>query len=149
MNKKTSVEIVSILYMCLFLYAAGSKWMDYNLSREQIALMPLLASVAHILAWLVPLVEIVLAVLIYIPKFRRTGLYAATGLMILFTGYVAYMMLFYTHLPCSCGGLIDKLSWKGHLIFNSVFVILGVLSLVLLNRHLSNGQTSNKYSIAQ
>jgi hypothetical protein len=133
LRKSTLIEIIAILYMSMFLYTAFSKWSDYTMTREQMALMPALESVAHIVVWLLPATEIVIALLIFIHQTRKTGLYAATILMILFTLYIIYMMLFYPNLPCSCGGFLTELSWPGHLVFNSSFILLGILAIRMYN----------------
>ncbi len=134
LKKSTLVEIIAILYMSMFLYTAFSKWSDYTMTREQMALMPLLTPVAHIIVWFLPATEIVITLLIFIHQTRKAGLYAATILMILFTIYIIYMMLFYPHLPCSCGGFLTELSWPDHLVFNSAFIVLGILAIRMHNK---------------
>ena len=134
LKKSTLVEIIAILYMSMFLYTAISKWTDYIMTREQMALMPLMTPIAHIVVWLLPATEIVLTLLIFFPTTRKKGLYAATVLMILFTLYIIYMMFFYSHLPCSCGGFLTELSWPGHLVFNSIFIMLGILGIRMHNQ---------------
>jgi hypothetical protein len=125
------------------LYTAISKLADYNLSREQMAMMPLMTPIAHIIAWALPVAEIIVAILIFIPKTRIKGLYAVTGLMIFFSVYIVYMMTNYEHLPCSCGGILQALSWKGHLIFNGVYILMGVVAIVLYRKSRKgiNGQS--------
>lgn len=134
LKKSILIEMIAILYMSMFLYTAFSKWSDYTMTREQMALMPALEPVAHIIVWLLPATEIVITLLIFFPQTRKKGLYAATILMILFTLYIIYMMLFFPHLPCSCGGFLTELSWPGHLIFNSTFIVLGILAIRMLNK---------------
>jgi hypothetical protein len=129
LKKSTLVEIIAILYMSMFLYTAFSKWSDYTMTREQTALMPLMTPIAHIVVWLLPATEIVITLLIFFSQTRKTGLFAATTLMILFTLYIIYMMLFYPNLPCSCGGFLTELSWPGHLVFNGSFIVLGILAI--------------------
>jgi uncharacterized membrane protein YjjP (DUF1212 family) len=48
-------------------------------------------------------------------------------------------MIFNKELPCSCGGIISLLSWGGHLVFNSVFILLAFAGVMLekLNRQLN------------
>lgn len=139
------VEFITILYISLMLYTAVSKLSDYNLSREQMAMMPLLRPISHIVAWLLPMIEIMLAVLVFLPVTRVKGLYGVTGLMVLFTIYIMYMMTNYQHLPCSCGGLIETLSWTGHLVFNLIYIMLGILAIVL---HEKGGQSTRNYAPA-
>jgi hypothetical protein len=129
LKKSIIVEIIAILYMSMFLYTAISKWSDVTMTQEQMALMPLMTPIAHIVVWLLPATEIVLTLLIFLPQTRKKGLYAATILMVLFTLYIIYMMLFYPNLPCSCGGFLTELSWPGHLVFNGVFIILGLIAI--------------------
>lgn len=143
LKKSTLVEIIVILYMSMFLYTAISKWSDYTMTREQMALMPLMTPIAHIVVWLLPATEITLALLIFFYQTRKIGLYAATTLMSLFTLYIIYMMLFYPHLPCSCGGFLTELSWPGHLVFNSVFIALGILAIRMLKTINSTTQQQN------
>ena len=148
LNKKALIEIISVLYMSMFIYTALSKWSDYTMTREQMALMPLITPVAHIIVWLLPSTEIALALLIFFTRTRKTGLYAGVGLMSLFTLYIAYMMLYYPTLPCSCGGFLDALSWTGHLIFNSVYIVLGAIALVLLKKERPSPGNADNLSYA-
>jgi hypothetical protein len=140
LKKSTIVEIIAILYMSMFLYTAISKWSDYTMTREQMALMPLMTPIAHIVVWLLPGTEIVITLFIFLYQTRKKGLYAATILMALFTLYIIYMMLFYPHLPCSCGGFLTELSWPGHLVFNGAFIVLGILAIRILNKSNSKPQ---------
>lgn len=140
LKKSTLIEIIVILYMSMFLYTAFSKWSDYTMTREQMALMPTLEPVAHIVVWLLPATEIVITLLIFFYQTRKTGLYAATILMILFTLYIIFMMLFFPHLPCSCGGFLTELSWPGHLVFNGSFIALGILAIRMYNKNKTNPQ---------
>jgi uncharacterized membrane protein YphA (DoxX/SURF4 family) len=140
LKKSTLIEIIVILYMSMFLYTAFSKWSDYTMTREQMALMPALEPIAHIVVWLLPATEIVITLLMFLDQTRKTGLYAATILMILFTIYIIFMMLFFPNLPCSCGGFLTELSWPGHLVFNGSFIALGILAIRMLNKSNTNPQ---------
>nr|WP_233260043.1 MauE/DoxX family redox-associated membrane protein [Chitinophaga sp. S165] len=52
-------------------------------------------------------------------------------MMTLFTGYV-YIMLKYSYdLPCSCGGIIEKLTWEQHLAVNFGVTILTIMAIFL------------------
>jgi len=127
--RNLSVDAISLLYVSLMLYTAISKVMSFAETREQLSLMPLLENQSDIVAYGLPLLEVIIAVIIFIPRSRRLGLYLVTGLMILFTGYVIYLIRYHPHLPCTCGGFISALSWPQHLVFNGIFIFLGVLAL--------------------
>lgn len=131
LSKATIVEIISILYSILFLYTAVSKLMELDVFQEQIAENPLLEPVAPFITWAVPIVEIILSIILFIPQWRMKGLYASLALMIAFTIYIGAIMIFYKELPCSCGGIISALSWPAHLVFNGVFILLAIAAIRL------------------
>ncbi len=66
-----------------------------------------------------------------IPKYKIIGFYAALGLMIAFTGYIIAITQFSQYIPCSCGGILEKLGWTEHLIFNIVFDLLAIVAILL------------------
>ena len=129
--KRNVAVVVSYLFVLLFLYAAVNKLLDFETFTVQLAQSPLLSAYASVIAWAVPGLEILIAVLLTFPKFRIPALYAAFTLMVMFTAYIFIILNFSDFIPCSCGGVLEKLSWTQHLIFNIVFIILaGVVVLV-------------------
>ena len=130
-KKETIVETIAFLFVILFLYTGISKLMEYSVFKEQIAESPVLKPFASFIAWSLPLTEFVVSVLLVIPRWRLKGLYASLILMILFTLYIIGIMIFYKDLPCSCGGIISLLSWQQHLVFNSGFIVLALIGVLL------------------
>jgi len=131
MKKETIVEGIAYIFVTLFLYTAGSKLMDYAVVKEQIALAPLFAPAAGIIIILVPLVEILTAIALFFPRTRVIGLWTSVILMLSFTGYVIYIINYDDQLPCSCGGVLEVLSWPGHLILNGCLFLLLIEALYL------------------
>jgi len=129
MKKNYLVEIISSLFILLFVYTATSKFFDFRNFKYVLADSPLIGKMAPIVAWSIPMVELAIAVLLFFPRLRRAGLWSSLALMLLFTGYLGYMILFTKDRPCSCGGVIQKMSWNQHLIFNSVFILLAIIAL--------------------
>ena len=127
--KRVSIELISLLYVLLFVYAAISKLLDFENFSVQLGQSPLLSAFADWVSFLVPIVELVICVFIIIPKFRGIGLLASYGLMVMFTVYIFIVLHYTAFVPCSCGGVLEKLNWTQHLIFNTVFVILAILAL--------------------
>jgi hypothetical protein len=39
------------------------------------------------------------------------------------------------YLPCSCGGILETMNWKEHLVFNLVFVCLAALGFWMESRN--------------
>jgi uncharacterized membrane protein YphA (DoxX/SURF4 family) len=134
MKQNIIVESISYLFILLFLYTGLSKIIDYSVFKEQIAVTPIFTKTAPIIAWLLPLTEIIVSVLLFLPKRRRIGLYFSAFLMLMFTAYIVYIIYVDEKLPCSCGGIIESLSWKQHLVFNGFMVILAVVAILLSNK---------------
>lgn len=145
MKKSNFVEIISMLFVILFVYTAISKFMDFTLFKETIASSPVLAPVAGVAAWVIPIVEILVSILLLIPVLRLKGLYAALGLMMAFTLYIIYILKFSPHIPCSCGGVIELMSWREHLVFNCGFIVLAILGIWLSRPHIARLSSSNSH----
>lgn len=128
--RSTVTEIIVMLFVMLFLYTGISKLTDYIVFKEQIATSPILAPIAPFVAKTLPWTEFLVVVLLVVPRWRLKGLYASVGLMTLFTGYIIAVLTFNKDIPCSCGGVIELLSWKQHIVFNSIFIVLGLIALV-------------------
>jgi uncharacterized membrane protein YphA (DoxX/SURF4 family) len=128
------VEVISGLFFLLFLYAAASKLLDYQKFTVQIGQSPILTSFAGTIAWLIPSLEILICVMLMIHRRRMMGLYASVCLMVMFTAYILIIINFAERIPCSCGGILDKMGWSEHLIFNGVFAFLGIIGILLQSK---------------
>lgn len=128
------IEVVCYAYIILFLYASAYKLFDYGLFVRQLESSPLIGAYRYQVAWLVPLCEIGISALLLFGRTRLLGLYAASGLMLIFTMYIAYILLFAPHVPCSCGGILATMGWGDHLVLNSGFVMLGITAAYLLRK---------------
>jgi hypothetical protein len=118
--------------------------MEFDISKEQLALTPIFAPIAKILALILPISEIIVALLLFFHRTRKIGLIASLTLMLLFTGYIIYILKYNTILPCSCGGVIELLSWKQHLILNFSLIILLLTSILLHGKYFSVSRSSQK-----
>jgi uncharacterized membrane protein YphA (DoxX/SURF4 family) len=126
-----TTEIIIVLIASLLIYTGISKLIDYTTFREQIAMSPLLKSVSGLIAGLLPWTEFLIAILVLIPRWRIKGLYAFTTLMIAFIIYITAIILTNDQLPCSCGGVLEELSWSQHIVFNSIFILLGITAIII------------------
>lgn len=122
--------VVALLHIALFTYAAVSKAFDFQNFRIQLGQSPLLTIYAGFISYFVPAIEIALSICLMIPRFRQTAIAASSFLMFLFTVYIVMILNFTSFVPCSCGGVLEKLGWTEHLIFNAVFVVLGLIAMV-------------------
>lgn len=123
--------IVSLLFILLFVYAAVSKLLDFETFQIQLGQFSLLSTFAEWIAWGVILIEIFIALLLFFENTRLLGLYMSFFLMILFTVYVFVIINFATYVPCSCGGVLEALGWKDHLIFNVFLMVIALIGILI------------------
>lgn len=142
MKKRIFIETISFISIILFLYTAFNKLAGYGSFKDQIALSPILEPFAGVIAWLLPLMELVTATLLFFPKWRLIGLYAACGLMVMFSIYITALFIYDDKLPCSCGGIIDLLSWRQHLILNLGLALLLAMGIKFQKRVIQESQLS-------
>ena len=81
------VEIISYLFIILFVYAAVSKLLDFEHYKAQIRQSSLLNAFVVYVAWGVPVTEILVSLLFFLPKLRLAGLWASFTLMVIFSIY--------------------------------------------------------------
>lgn len=134
MPRKIAVDIVVFLYILLLVYAALTKLLDYEEFSVQLSQSPILTNFSGHLAWGVPTIELVIAASLMFSKTRLAGLYASFSLMTAFTMYIIMASRFSDYVPCSCGGVIQNLSWSQHLVFNGSFLILIVGATLLYTK---------------
>lgn len=131
--KNILLELICLLYILLFVYAAVSKFIVFDEFVIQIGQSPVLTAYAGWVAWVVPSLEILISLMLVIPRFRLLALYAAFTLMVMFTAYIFIILNFSDYIPCSCGGVLEKLGWTEHLIFNIAFVILAFIGIIIIS----------------
>ena len=125
---------VSFLLIALFTYTAVSKLLYFDTFYRQLSQSPLLASYAEILAWGVPLLELLLSLGLLWPKYRKVALYSSGFLLSLFSFYILAILFWSDDIPCACGGVIESLGWSGHLYMNLLLIALAIAG-ARLNDH--------------
>ena len=85
MIRRIFLHIAIFSFIALFVYAAIAKLMDFQKFQVQLGQSPMLTRYATVVAWAVPVSELVVAVFIIFERTRLAGLYGAFGLMVMFT----------------------------------------------------------------
>jgi len=134
MKRETFIDIAAYALFMLFAYASLNKLIAYHIFVDDLSRSPLFGSYAAILSIAVPAIELTICGLLIIEKTRSIGFKASTLLMFLFTGYVAYVLLYMKKQPCSCGGIIRNLSWPNHLLFNIAFLLIALTGTFLYHK---------------
>jgi hypothetical protein len=131
-GKELLILIICLLCVFLFLYTAYAKLVEHTRFLNGLYHVKAIRRFALYISWLVPLAEIVVAILLIVPRTLKWGLYSFISLTTLFTVYILSMLLWASKLPCHCGGAIEKLSWGQHVWFNLAFIALAIFALRLL-----------------
>ena len=146
------VEVISYFFILLFIYAGFSKVLDFENFQVQIAQSPILSAYAGLISYSVIIVEIIIVLCLVFPRTRLIGLYSSTALMSAFTVYIYLILNYSDFIPCSCGGILEKLGWTEHLIFNLLCVVLGITSVIDQEKSFKKGfillTSSNTVSVA-
>ncbi len=133
-GKENQIEMFAAALILLFVYAGATKIMDHHNFQVELSKSPLLVDIAHIVAWVVPASEIAVAVSLIFSLTRLAGFYASFGFMLTFTLYIISILTYSEYIPCTCGGVLSKLGWKSHLVFNLVFVVMALSGILVLSR---------------
>lgn len=131
MSRKLLSDILSALLVFLFIYTGITKLLDYHTFRRQLGQSPFITLYAPVIVWALPLGEILIAGLLLYTRTRLLGFYLSFFLLSLFTFYLIAMLRLSYFIPCSCGGVLQHLSWNAHIVFNIVFVVLSTLGVLL------------------
>lgn len=153
MKNQIIIDIITALLITLFLYAAVSKLLDTEKFISELKNQPFDNWLAPFIAVGIIALEFIITGLLLSEKTRRTGLICSLSLMILFTGYIGLVLTgYFGRTPCSCGGIISKLSWTQHLFFNLFFVAISLIGIMLSRTGISiskNKKIAFTKSIAQ
>jgi hypothetical protein len=129
MNNYQSMQLkisntCALLLIFLMLYASISKIFEYNIFIQQLRLSPFFA-IGHTktIALMVLSLEMIIAVLFLIPHAQNIAFLLSLCLLTSFTVYI-HIIQYSEFIPCSCGGILGKLSWNDHIIFNIFFIII-------------------------
>lgn len=127
------IFIVRVALMGLWVPVAVDKLWNLNGFHSVLLRQPIPGWWADILFWLLPLLELLAAVLIAWRNNRpRThqGMWLSGVLMLGFTLFILFGVLgWYEKRPCGCGSVISGLSWEDHLWFNVVFLLLSIVGI--------------------
>ena len=128
-------QAAAFLLILLFVYTASDKLLHLTRFEHTLKSMDFFGGNVAAAALVIPLGELLLALLLLVPGARSWGFGGSAVLLAGFTLFVAYMLARGSKLPCSCGGVVSALSWKGHLYFNLAFTALAGAAWRLTNRH--------------
>jgi len=136
-TRQIIVQLIAAVLIFLFAYAALSKLLNFKTFSFTLGQMPVIGSYASPATVLIPAMNLLAVLLLLVPRTRRAGLFYSLALLTGYTGYIAYVLLSFQQLPCSCNGIVPWLSWPQHLWLNLIIVALVITSLLLSKRFIA------------
>lgn len=136
MKRQVLLHISIALLILLYSYTALSKVLDQYRFVFQMKLSPfsLVKNFAAIWGWIIPLLEIAIVLMLCFERTQRQALYLSIVLFLIFEIYIVGMLMTGLKLPCACGGVIAFMSWKMHVLFNAIFMIINITAIRLQSR---------------
>ena len=131
MKNPKIIDFIVFILILLFAYSSLSKVIEYDVFQGALSKSSILKPMASALSIAIPVSEIITCLLLATPRFFKAGLHASLLLMSIFTAYVIYILTFSKRLPCSCGGVIQKMTWHQHLYFNLAFLLISFTGVLL------------------
>lgn len=129
--KSKYIYFIRYFVALLFVYAAVSKLITFEEFKVQLTQSPVLSMYSRVIAYLVVISELAIAFLLILRQAKLLGLYLSYSLMVAFTIYIFLILNYSDFIPCSCGGVLEKLGWSEHLWFNIIVSVLILLALYL------------------
>ena len=125
-------NVFAILIAIMFFYAASSKLLNYRMTKNEMLKQVFPRLIAMQLAWMVPFTELIVTYLLVIHTTQLAGFYAAAVLMASFSLYIAISATgIFGDLPCSCAGILKKMSYNWHLVFNLFFLLIALTGIAV------------------
>ena len=128
---KWFIPVIVYGYAFLYMYTGYDKLHDIERFIKGISKISGIGQYAELIGWGIPLIEILLAIMLIVPrvKTQRWALWGSVILMGIFCAYISYMLIFVENRMCNCGGIIESMGWKTHLIFNIFWLATGIYTL--------------------
>lgn len=126
--------VISYTLALLFAYSGFSKLINYYDFNYQLNRLPILDHYSTLLVWLIPVLEIMVSSLLFMPKRRLEGFYASFCIFFIFTFYLCSVLNFGSNLPCTCDNTWLTMSWPFQLLINLIGILFTLAGLLLQTR---------------
>lgn len=121
----TFQKYILLAISVLFIYAALMKLLTHSAFVFQLSQSPLIPPpLIGFTSVFVPSSELLLVAMLYFKKTYVLALYSLFFLLFTFTIYIILLLSIDENAPCSCGGILNNLSFEVHIAFNTFFLLL-------------------------
>lgn len=124
--KRTAASLCAILLGVVFLVSGGWKILSPLKTGELLEQAQVPAGIGVAGAAALGVFEVLAAVLLFMPRFRRWGGLLGAGLLVFFIGWIAYFYPVLAGRECSCFPIIKRTIGPGFFIGDGMMLLLGV-----------------------
>ncbi len=143
-------RIFSIPLILLWTYTGLDKLIRWEASRKAFLNQPMPNELEEVLAYAVPIAELLIALLLLFSVTRWWGYLGSALLLTVFTTYVGLIWVgAFPRVPCNCAGILESLGWAAHFWLNLGFIGVAVWGLVV-NEHRDaqrNGRSTERKEV--
>lgn len=132
-KKKRILEILVYFFILLFTYASLRKLIDIKMFVKEVWGFALFGTKQMVQIGFVLLssAELIVALMLAIPRTRQLGIYGAFVLMVAINILFFIMQQFSQIIPVYYGGIIPSASFITHFIFNIVVLFIALYAIIL------------------
>ncbi|MBN7809526.1 DoxX family membrane protein [Algoriphagus sp. H41] len=128
-------KTLSSFLILLWTYTGLEKLVNFQSSRKAFHNQTFPPELADALSYLVPGVELLIALLLLISATRWWGYLASILLMSVFTTYVGLIWVgAFPRVPCNCAGILESLGWAEHFWMNLGLIGMAVVGIWMEGR---------------
>ncbi|WP_240511050.1 MauE/DoxX family redox-associated membrane protein [Algoriphagus antarcticus] len=125
-------KIISSMLILLWTYTGLEKLIRFESSRKAFHNQTFPAELAEVLAYAIPITEMLLALLLFFSITRWWGYLGSILLLTVFTTYVGLIWVgAFPRVPCNCAGIMESLGWEAHYFLNIAFILLSMTGIWL------------------
>ncbi|MCH7408973.1 hypothetical protein MM239_06180 [Belliella sp. DSM 111904] len=133
-SRKWIAHIILWTLIVMWTYTGVGKLVAYQSFRGAILNQPFPNAIGAYVSIIVPLVEVLLAILLINLKTRVLGFMGSIALMSAFTTYVGLVWVeAFERVPCGCAGILEYVGWEAHFYINLSLLLLAMIGLLIAN----------------
>ncbi|WP_395051965.1 MauE/DoxX family redox-associated membrane protein [Flavobacterium sp.] len=131
--QKTIAEFIYLFIILFFCYTAVNKLMNLESFRTNLVKTSVFTfEIANYFSYLVIILEIFVVIILLF--FKQKGLLLFCFIILIFTLYISFLNFKGFYEVCGCGGILNGLQYKYHLLINLSLIISSLYCYLILNK---------------
>lgn len=138
MKARTIIEIIASLLILLFLYSAAAQVAFHPTFKLQINRSLVNTPLSSLVAWLMPVTQLLLVYLLWRRSTRLAGLSCSLAAVSCYTIYLIIMLPKAWASSCNCGELIQAATLEINILINLAIILMIATAIILAGRFKTN-----------